>query len=134
MSAQDGLTSATAVPHKTRQPGTLRLHKKRKRAPALPVRAFKSPRLLPYDQFLDENLAIDFQSVEVDARGNVLSSLRVLPIPVREVLVARQLYSIQRLAAGSVPTTLQKWHRNQLRQQIVNPQTNAVQTSGIRVS
>jgi hypothetical protein len=67
MSKQHGLTGATAMPHKTRQPGTWQLQKRKART-VLPVRALKSQEvLLPYDQLLDLNFAIDFQPVEVDA-------------------------------------------------------------------
>lgn len=77
---------ATAVPHKTRHPGTFRLQKKKRRAPAMPGRVSKksdrssSPlepsgsRLLSYDQLLDQRLSVNLESIEVHTGSDIFSS------------------------------------------------------------
>src|SRR6478672_1613428 len=91
--------------------------------------------LFANDHFLDEGLTIDFKSVEINSRRDLLASLCILSVPIRFVSPASQQLTLQRLASSSIPNTaLQNRHSYLLRKQIVDPQTNAVLTSRIGAS
>src|SRR5206468_1093455 len=67
---------ATAVPHKTRQAGMSHRQKKSRPDWRNATRVFRSVRnLFSDDHFLDEGLSIDFESIEVNARRDVVSRL-----------------------------------------------------------
>src|SRR3954470_18894024 len=88
--------------------------------------------LFPDDHFFNEGFTIDFESVEVNAGDDLLSGLRVLSIPVRFVCTASQQQTFQRLASSDIPhTALQNWYSHLLREQVVDPQTDAMLTARI---
>src|SRR5438552_14805894 len=91
---------------------------------AFPIR-YRS--LLPCDHLLHENLPIHLELIQVDARCNVLARLGVFAIPIGDVITASQRQVLDCLAPSSVTASaLQSGHSNQLRQQIVDPQSDSV--------
>ena len=93
------------------------------------------PFLLACDHLLYKNLSVHFELVQVNPRSNVFAGLGVFAIPVGDVLTARQEQVLDRLASSSITASaLQHRHSYQLRQQIVDPQSDAVYSSRIRAS
>jgi len=90
--------------------------------------------LLSDYHFLDEGFAIDFESIQVDTRRYVFSSLGIPAVPVGLVSAAGQQQTFYCLASSDAPTALQNGHSNLLRQQVVDPQAYAMLTSRIRTS
>jgi len=126
------------MPHKTRQLGSITTNKKKGRAPALPERVPQNVETLFSDDHLFyKHLAVNFKSKEVDPRRHIRTRLGRFPVPIRDVFTgaAGQQQIFKRLAAPRVSNTaLQYRHRNQLCQQVVYPQTNAVLPSRINAT
>src|SRR5688572_11792352 len=93
--------------------------------------------LLAHDHLLDQDLAVDLESKEINAGCDILSCLGRFPIPVCDVVLGAtgQQQIFQRLSAPRVShTALQYRHRYQLCQKIVDPQTHTVLTSGFHAA
>src|SRR5688572_1988096 len=89
-------------------------------------------RLLRHKHFLDYCLSINLETVQINARSDLLLRPAVFPIPVRRVLIAGQEEPIERFPSSDIPSpALQHRHSNGLRQNIVDPQAHAVQSTRI---
>jgi len=73
--------------------------------------------LLGHEHPLYEALPVDTELVEVDARGYLVSSVHELPVPVRDVVTARQHYvgDLDSALRHVARPALQNRDRNQLR-------------------
>jgi hypothetical protein len=82
---------------------------------------------------LDDAASVDLEAIEIDARGDLSVRVQILAVPVGRVLLARQCDVLERLAAGDVSRpSLQHRHRDELREQVVDPQRDPIRPGRVR--